>query len=460
MNVYPELIAGDGGTPSEEWVLVRTPGLKLLQTLGDTPNRGIFSTAGRCFVVAGGSFYEVTGLATATLRGSLITSTALPVLMRSNSVEVMVLADGFGYIFNLATNVFTQITDPDFPSDGFADGLAMIDTYFIVSAKQTNKFWISSPLAGLNWAALDFGSSQEADLVQGLADLHLYLWIFGRERIVIFQNTGAPTFPFQRLPGGEIEMGLAAPSSLAVLDNTLFWIGSNRNGPAIVYRADGFLPSRISNHALEYAMQSYGTLAAAVASTYQEEGHPFYRLDFPTANAGRGATWVYDVSTKRWHNRGRWDSTISDYRAHLARFHAYAFDTHLVLDYLTGKIYDQSLNYADDAGAVLRWVRRAPHIDEGRVRIFYRALQIVMQMGGALVATYQIMLRWSDDGGMTWSSEHWRSIPSGAPGDYRRRLLFRRLGVSRLRVFELSGSDPVPRLVIAGVDLEIEKGTS
>jgi hypothetical protein len=67
----------------------------------------------------------------------------------------------------------------------------------------------------------------------------------------------------------------------------------------------------------------------------------------------------------------------------------------------------------------------------------------------------QAMLRWSDDGGHTWSNEHWASM--GKIGEYGFRTFWRRLGMTqklRDRVYEVSGSDPV-KIAIMGAELII-----
>jgi hypothetical protein len=72
----------------------------------------------------------------------------------------------------------------------------------------------------------------------------------------------------------------------------------------------------------------------------------------------------------------------------------------------------------------------------------------------------QVMLRWSDDGGHTWSNEHWRSV--GKAGEWGYRVFWRRLGMTeklRDRVYEVSGSDPV-KLAILGAELELSGSTS
>jgi len=53
----------------------------------------------------------------------------------------------------------------------------------------------------------------------------------------------------------------------------------------------------------------------------------------------------------------------------------------------------------------------------------------------------QIMLRWSDDGGKTWSDEHWES--AGQAGTYKTRCHWHRLGRSRDRVYEMVLDDPI-----------------
>jgi hypothetical protein len=63
------------------------------------------------------------------------------------------------------------------------------------------------------------------------------------------------------------------------------------------------------------------------------------------------------------------------------------------------------------------------------------------------------MLRWSDDGGHTWSNEHWTSI--GKIGVYQKRAIWRRLGMTlklRDRVYEVSGTDPV-KISVMGAEL-------
>ena len=72
----------------------------------------------------------------------------------------------------------------------------------------------------------------------------------------------------------------------------------------------------------------------------------------------------------------------------------------------------------------------------------------------------EVMLRWSDDGGHTFSNEHWREM--GNIGQFGYRTIWRRLGMTqkiRDRVYEVSGTDPV-KIAIMGAELLISPTAS
>ena len=76
-------------------------------------------------------------------------------------------------------------------------------------------------------------------------------------------------------------------------------------------------------------------------------------------------------------------------------------------------------------------------------------------VGGLPMEAAKVGLRWSDDGGHTWSNYYERSL--GAAGEYGTRVIWRRLGMTvklRDRVYELSGTDPT-KIIIMGAELHI-----
>jgi hypothetical protein len=114
-------------------------------------------------------------------------------------------------------------------------------------------------------------------------------------------------------------------------------------------------------------------------------------------------------------------------------------------DRVSGKVYEMSLDFYDDDGDELVWRRVSPHLQDEKRLIAYSSFELDLEVGRGLASGQgsdpQIFLRYSDDGGYTWSSELWRSM--GKTGAYRQRAIWRQLGRARDRVFEVSGSDPV-----------------
>jgi hypothetical protein len=109
------------------------------------------------------------------------------------------------------------------------------------------------------------------------------------------------------------------------------------------------------------------------------------------------------------------------------------------------------------SNAPIRWLRRAAVVNDQLRRVRHTAAQLAMETGVGLSTGQgsdpQIMLRWSDNGGHTYGNEHW--VSAGALGQFKARALWRRLGQSRNRVYEVSGSDPV-KLAILDLFLKVE----
>jgi len=285
---------------------------------------------------------------------------------------------------------------------------------------------------------------------------HRELWLFGTNSVEVWYDSGNATFPIERIQGAFNEIGCAAAYSVAKLDNGIFWLGSDARGNGVVYRANGYTGQRVSTHAVEFAIQGYADLSDAIAYTYQQEGHAFYVLIFPSA----GATWVYDVATNSWTERAGFENgQFSRHRSNCQM----NFNAEIIVgDFENGNIYAFDLDVYADNGAEQKWLRswRALPADTNDLkRTAQHSLQLDCETGVGLATGQgsdpQVMLRWSDDGGHTWSNEHWRSM--GPIGQFGRRTIWRRLGMTtkiRDRVYEVSGTDPV-KVSIMGAELDV-----
>jgi hypothetical protein len=447
VNLFPEVLQ-EGKTAA---YLQRVPGLVLRATLGVGPIRGMNAFGEYLYVASGSSLYRVDQAYTSTLIGTLANDG--PVSMANNGTQLFIACNGPSYIYNTSTLAFQQITDPDFPG---ALTVSYLDEYFVFIEPNSQRVWVTSLNDGTMIDPLDFASAEgDPDgLVSSIVD-HSEVWLFGTNSVEVWYNSGAADFPLQRIQGAFNEIGCAATFSVAKLDNGLFWLGADARGKGIVYRANGYTGQRISTHAVEWQIQGYANIDDAVAYTYQQDGHSFYVLNFPSANA----TWVYDVATGAWHERAGFDNGIFTRQRGTCQA-SFAGDI-LVGDYQNGRVYAYDINYHQDYDRPQRWLRswRAlPTNANNFKRTAQHSLQIDIESGVGLDGLVQgsdpqIMLRWSDDGGHTWSNEHWAEM--GKLGRYNTRVFFRRLGMTmklRDRVYELSGTDPV-EINIMGADL-------
>jgi hypothetical protein len=525
VNLFPEAVP-DGG--KEPGFLNRAPGLRLLANMGDGPVRGLWQFNGYGYVVSGEVLYRVDSIWNVFPIGTVAGSSG-PVSMSDNGTQLFIACNGPSFIYNSLTLEFKQITDPDFPG---AVTVGYINGYFVFNEPNSQRIWITTLLDGASIDPLDFASAEGSPdgLVSLIVD-HREIWLFGTNSVEVWYDAGTSPFPLVPVQGAFNEVGCIAAFSVAKLDNGLFWLGADARGRGIVYRANGYTAERISTHAVEWQIQEYGNLSDAIAYTYQQDGHSFYVLIFPSANT----TWVFDVATSLWHERAAFiNGSFTRHRSNCQM----SFSNEVVVgDHELGNIYAFDLEVFSDAGAVQKWLRSwralpvgtndlkrtAQHslqldaetgaidssvittpfivdasspddtlLTEGGDTLAWEYSDTVLNdvlltesgdllvqedgsdivltfaptiIGGALLVEVgkpvaypidpQVMLRWSDDGGHTWSNEHWRSM--GLTGQWGRRIIWRRLGMTlklRDRVYEVSGTDPV-KIAIMGAELTV-----
>lgn len=447
VNLFPEMVPEGGKEPA---YLMRAPGLRRLATVGTGPIRGLYAFYGQLFVVSGSFLYSVDSAWGSTLLGTV--SGYGPVSMADNGTQLFIACNPNGYIYNASTGVFAQITDSDFPG---AVTVSYLDGYFVFVEPNSQRVWTTELLDGTSVEPADFASAEGAPdlLVSSIVD-HREVWLFGTNSTEVWYNAGLQDFPLQRIQGAFNEIGCLAPYSVAKLDNSVFWLGTDARGNGIVYRANGYTGQRVSTHAVEWQIQQYADLSDAHAYTYQQDGHAFYVLNFPSANT----TWVFDVSTQAWHERASW--VDGQWGRHRSSCQANFANEVVVGDHEDGRIYAFDLTVFDDDGGVQRWLRSWRALSTGQnnlTRTAHHSLQLDCESGVGLIigqgSDPQVLLRWSDDGGHTWSNEHWRSM--GGIGKTGYRVIWRRLGMTvklRDRVYEVSGTDPV-KIAIMGAEI-------
>jgi len=490
INLFPEVIPEGGKEPG---FLNRAPGLRLLANIGAGPIRGVWASqidGTNAYVASGTEFYKVFPDYTYELIGNISGSGQVSIV--SNGIQLFIACNPEGFIYNETTGVLTKITNANYAG---AVTVGYINGYFVFNQPNSKILWVTELLNGLEIDPLAFGAAESSpDNVVCIATNNREVWVFGTETTEVWYDAATIPFPLSPIQGAYNEIGCIAPFSVAKLDNSLFWLGSDPRGFGIVYRNQGYTGLRVSTHAIEYAIQSYGDVSDAIAYTYQQEGHAFYVLTFPRANA----TWVYDVSTRAWHERAAFNNGV--FLRHRSNCQMNFNSQTVVGDYENGNIYALDLDVYSDNGQSQKWLRSwrpllpgqnnldrtAQHtlqldaeagvginsqIDPGRrvdliigptetftIGAFETVTLYVNNINTNTVgADPEVMLRWSDDGGHTWSNEHWSKM--GRIGAYGTRTFWRRLGMTvklRDRVYEVSGTDPV-KIAIVGAELHLNR---
>jgi hypothetical protein len=386
-------------------------------------------------------------------------------------------------------------------SDGAFSGgtvVDIVDNYFVYNDPNT-QLWAASNLLSPITYGLSYGTKfTSSDKLVSLICDHGQVYLLGENTSEVWADVGTFPFPFQRIPGSSSQHGIIAPFSVSRVGNSFAYLARNTRGQAEIVMMNGYFPQRISTHAVENTLVNQ-YVGDAVAYTYQLEGHENYVISFPTLDL----TWVYDVTTGLWH-KWLWVDNNNIYHRHRSNCSTFFQGLVIVGDWQNGLIYKLDLQNYTDNGQEIRRLRRAPHLVTDLQRQYFAEMQIQFQPGVGLNglnvtgsapipipgATYyssphiisgtetvapnaikvvsaqsqtvtavnvdpQAMLRWSNDGGSTWSNEHWTSI--GKIGKYKNRAIWRRLGWSRDRIFEVVVTDPV-KAVIVSANLKAEEG--
>lgn len=459
----------DSRTPG---LLLPTPGLSLfanLSTIAGTPLssvRGIETFNGRTFAVAGTHLFEllgpgvVTDYGANTVANNNIVDDGLPVTMVAGGTvggsypsQVLIASGGNLTVFSLATNGFQPLTTP--PQNvlmvEFLDG-------FFIALSAGNTWSVSNPEDATTWPGIAVSQvSVFSDQLLALIASNRLLWVFGQKRAVAYYNSGAPLFPFDVVNGGFLEVGILAqysPRRVATrAGSTIMWLGGDeRGGTGIVYAANGFIPQRVSDHGFENWMAQQPTINDAVGMARQDEGHNFYDLWFPSANA----TWTLDADLGSWHRRSSLVGGVPS--AHLQRCHTFNFDVHLVGDRTSGNVYAMSQLYFSEQqqGAALTPIVRTrigPTISNegGQLTVPINEFQVDFETGlgpqPPLVDAYGnprdplAMFSYSEDFGKTWTPE--RVIPCGKAGEFKKAAIDSRLGSWRSWTPKVTVSDPI-----------------
>ncbi len=483
INYFPELNPKFALTPVTHY---QRPGLVPIANVGTGPIRCLWRTsrAGGIsysttqyppgFVVSGSEVFQINSDWSFTKLGNVSPNKTNICSIVDNGLQGMVV-DGSpsGWYWNLVPTPtqmvefpnnptqYAQIEDPTGLWEG-ADKLDYIDTFILFNIPGTNLFGSTLsnqivPFDGTYYAA----KTDYPDLLVSLVvNRHEFL-LMGQLKSETWYDAGNALFPFAELPGSFIEHGVAAKYSPATQDISTFWLAQNLQGTGMVMRYRGYITTRVSNHAVEFAIREMAAtvgISDAIGYTYQQDGHVFYVLHFPAGDQ----TWVYDDSmgdpANAWHQQA-WTDSNGNLHRHRGNCYAFINGENVVGDWENNTIYKMDLNrYSDTVNGVktpLTCICTFPQIggamgpngqmmeyDGKRMQI--NAFLADFEGGGGIGSEAAgeeqnfISLRMSRDRGKTWGNPVVQD--AGVQGDYTAQPVWRINGIERYPVFELSHS--------------------
>ncbi len=419
--------------------VVGSHGVASWGTAGIGPVRGAKLIRGVLYVVSGTSLYRVSSVGVGTSLGTIPGAGRVFIEGDETNVAVLVPATRGLYVWNGTTTA---------EASGFPGGvwLGYLDGYYLSFDPDSGVYRISGNRDPFTWNALDFASAEKMpdDLVTGIVD-HSEGILFGTESAQGVYNSGNADFPLAAISNAELEIGCPYRFGPAKADNSVFFPANDGK----IYRLNGWTPVVISTPAIEQAM-ARAQDRNFIGLTWSEPGHVFYALK------SQDFAFVYDASTQLPYERESYGQDCWRW-ATVTR----AYEKWIVGDEFSGALGYLSPDIATEFGSTMRALCTSPSVSRDNVRMTHHRLELVFEQGvGTLSgqgADPKVMLRWSDDGGRTWSNEHWRSL--GVRGDFKARAVWNRLGQARDRVYEYSITDPVRRtLILATAEVELDAG--
>ena len=309
-------------------------------------------------------------------------------------------------------------------------GYTTDDTY-----EYSNRFYYSDNADNSTFDALSYFELKDVRApILSMEISNGLLWLYSTNVRQAWQtNSNNTNKPFVFRTSGVEDAGLSAVDSTCSVGGQQYFVGSYDQGSPMVFQDDKV----ISNTALNKELS--GTdVSLATSFVLVENGHVFIVFNFPSLDK----TYVYDTTNGEWHRRTH-RNDLGENTAWKPYFVINWNGTTIMGSITDNKLYtySNSITTQSDGGEILR-LRTSPNlINESRV-ISYNRLNINCRVGEGLENNStppQLMVRYSNDGGYTWSSRITTDV--GSRGEYSRDVEIRKLGRGKQFMIEVSISD-------------------
>lgn len=304
---------------------------------------------------------------------------------------------------------------------------------YVDGTLRTEEVW----MAALNNVKVDF----RADNVQNIVALDQSFIAFGSTSFQVYRWQNSQYAPYVTSYKTS-SVGLVSPEACAVINGSVFFLGSGAVGTPGVYVAgeNGF--EKVSTISIDQRLVSVNEMDKAYAFSYSYKGHSFFVLTL--YGKEDNFTLCYDAVEGTWHTRATMDDNGGlNYWSPRYAINAYGnvvFSDNLAAGFY---VFDKD-SYVDPMGYPIPRIRTTGIKFDMMNDLIVRNLELITDNGAGknLDVEPRLMLQVSKDGGFTWSNEKW--VKSGKVGQRNFRTLWNNLGKGARIAFRVKVTDPVP----------------
>lgn len=269
------------------------------------------------------------------------------------------------------------------------------------------------------------------------------LYTFGERSWQVFSYNDDKNNPFSSPDNAAGNIGIKAPNSLAMLGNTVLWLGSSDIGDNGVFMIKDTTITRISTQDIEREITQIVNPENAYSSIWQEHQHVFYSITFEDSKK----TYVYDITENAWHYRASYNDVnrLTFWRYNHVTF-AYGKQYVGTKDALC---YMDENCYTEHDGRVMLKMRRGGVLTSNDCPFYIDMLRLITNNGqhsfndqyGDLELNPRVSFRYSWDGA-TFSD--YEDAYTGKIGRYDYETNIYGCGMGRFFTLEVSTTEPIP----------------
>lgn len=415
--------------------------------LGTGPgvNRGGINWNGTIYRVMGTKLVSISASNVVTVIGDV--GSGGRVTFDYGFTYLAIASGGRLYLYDGTT--LTQVTDPDL---GTVLDVVWVDGYYMTT---DGEFLVVTDLDdpfAVN--PLKYGSSEaDPDPVEALLKLRNEIYALNRYTIEVFDNVGTTGFPFQRIPGAQIQKGCVGTHANCVfMDNVAFLGGGRNEAPGIYMGANG-TAAKISTREIDEILQTYteAELSVAFLEERVNQAHmhlvvhlPRHTLVFDGAATQALSVPVWFTLSSTLVGDGIWNACTC----------IWAYDRWNVCHPNTNQFGYLTDTVSTHWGETIGWeFGTLITYNQGQGAIFHDLELVSLTGSTAFGVDPTIWTQYSVDG-VTWSVE--KPIRAGKTGERNKRLMWMQQGYMRnMRMQRFRGTSDA-HVAVAALEARIE----